>query len=93
MFGSMRLGLHATGDSVLCPLALLALGMPTVESPAMMAVISEWNLCLICSFGFVSILQNCSGGGLAKFTLSSMGTTYSILTLSVRHISDFRGEG
>jgi len=86
MFGSMRLGLRATGDSMLYPLALLGLGMPTVESPAMMAVTSEWSSHVIYSFGSVCILQNCSEGGLAKFTLSSLGTTFSIQTLSVRHI-------
>lgn len=63
MFRSMHLGLHATGDSMLCPLTLLGLGMPTAESPAMMAVISEWSSCLICNFGSVCILQNCFKGG------------------------------
>jgi len=60
MLGNMRLGLHGTGDSMLCPLALPGLGMPTVESPAMMAVTSEWSSCVIYSFGSVCILQNCS---------------------------------
>jgi len=92
MFGSMHLGLHATGDSVLCPLSLLGLQMPTVESPAMMAVTSEWSSYVICSFGSVCVLQKCSECGLAKFTLSSLDTTSSIQTLSIRHISDFRGE-
>lgn len=50
MFGSLRLGLHATGDSMLCPLALLGLGMPTVESPVMMAVTSE---CAVFKFQFI----------------------------------------
>jgi hypothetical protein len=83
MFGSLRLGLHATGDSMLFPLALLGLGRPTVESPATMAVTSEWSSCLIYSFWSVCILQNCSEGGLAKFTLPSLGTNFSIQTLSV----------
>jgi len=55
MFESMRLGLHATGDSMLCPLALLGLGMPTVESPVMMAVTSEWSFSVSISIYFAFI--------------------------------------